>query len=128
MIQRRVIFDPSDPKAADRFKTIYTGFLIGGQEKQQRATGPKGKATILLEAEILKKLENCSHVPEPAVLLPTNDPIRVLNTEGAEVLNLTPQELELLLSYLENTSWTVGAARTVADTFSFLELGSNIDV
>lgn len=107
-------FDPNDSNDRLRFDLLYQGFISGGNESRDT-----GLAVLGTRVGVLTKLRQISEDVGQGLrrlaALPENSPL-VLHG-----VDLEPDEITLLLRYLELTPWRVELSEVALATVTWLK-------
>lgn len=100
------------------FEFCFVGFVLGGSLQQQ-----KGMTVLRTEVSLFEKLEAISEPKPCGKKLVNGEPDRQLKDDGDKhLLHITPQEYDLLFSYLAQVPWQTGTpSRHAVETIDWLD-------
>lgn len=106
-----------------KFEFMYEGFVLGGSLENN-----KGMTVLRTEIKILDKFEAISDLYPCEKKLPTGEPNRFLSHKENLELELTNEELKLIMKYMSLVPWQTGSpARNFIKTYDWLSSFCNHD-
>jgi len=103
------------------FDFCFVGFVLGGSLQDK-----KGIQVLRTEVVLFEKLEAISEPKPCGKKMVNGEPERKLTAEGARLIQVTPQEFDLLFNYIAQVPWQAGTpAKYAVETIDWLQRGQH---